>query len=164
MKVERQVMVLLMLILMACQKSEDVAVLEAGLFEGASIQVDGLTRIYDYYIPKPGGASSLPVVFLLHGGGSSSQDLTGESGLKAPYKVWMELADLDQFMIIYPNGTLGSHGGQGWNDCRSDAASNPQVDDVRFIESLIMELARSFPIDNERIYATGTSNGGHMSL
>lgn len=135
-----------------------------GLLTQNTIVVEGVTRTYDYYVPKDLGSSSIPLVFLLHGGGSNTDDLTGESGFKAPYKVWMEIADTEKFIIVYPEGTNNSFGEPGWNDCRADATSNPAVNDVGFIDALINQFSSLFNIDTNRIYASGTSNGGHMSL
>jgi polyhydroxybutyrate depolymerase len=101
---------------------------------------------------------------LFHGGGSSPDDLTGESGFKAPYKVWMDIADTEKFILVYPKGMMNPADGLGWNDCRGDATTNPAADDVGFIDALIDEFLGSFDVDISRVYASGTSNGGHMSL
>lgn len=135
-----------------------------GLFTDHALIVDGSTRSYDYYIPDNLGSSLRPLVFLLHGGGSSKDDLTGESGFKAPYKVWMDIADSEKLVIVYPQGSLNPSAEPGWNDCRGDAATNPSVNDVAFIDALIDQFSSRFAIDPNRIYATGTSNGGHLSL
>ena len=150
--------------LLGCNKQDDTGNLQNGLIKQNTIIVDGITRIYDYYIPNNLGSSAIPLIFLLHGGGSKSDDLTGESGFKAPYKVWMNIAEDEKFIIVYPNGTINPLGGQGWNDCRADATTNPSVDDVDFIDSLIDYFSNLYNIDINRIYATGTSNGGHMSI
>lgn len=135
-----------------------------GLFTDLTILVDGETRSYDYYMPDNVGCALCPLIFLLHGGGSNTDDLTGESGFKAPYKVWMDIADAEKFIIAYPEGTTNPLGELGWNDCRADATTNPTVNDVAFIDALIDHFSSTFNIDPNRIYATGTSNGGHMSL
>ncbi len=135
-----------------------------GLFTDLTIIVDSETRRYDYYMPENPGDSLRPLVFLLHGGGSNTDDLTGESGFKAPYRVWMDIAEADKLIIVYPEGTTNPSGELGWNDCRADATTNPTVNDVAFIDALIDHFSRTFNIDPNRIYATGTSNGGHMSL
>lgn len=134
------------------------------LFTQNTIVVNDITRTYDYYVPSGMGSSLSPLVFLLHGGGSNTNDLTGESGSKAPYEVWMDIADDDKFIIVYPEGAKNSFEKLGWNDCRDDATANPTVDDVGFINALIEQFTSSFNINENRIYASGTSNGGHLSL
>ncbi|MCF6270585.1 MAG: hypothetical protein L3J41_12800 [Melioribacteraceae bacterium] len=156
--------IIFILFSISCQKPNDPKPNNYGLFTQNTIIVDSITRTYDYYIPSNLGFSPVPLVFMLHGGGSKSDDLTGESGFKAPYKVWMNIADNEKFIIVYPNGTINPLGGQGWNDCRADATTNPSVDDVGFIDSLIDYFSNLYNIDANQIYATGTSNGGHMSL
>lgn len=135
-----------------------------GLFIDNTIIVEDVTRSYDYYIPDDLGDMLCPLVFLLHGRGSSTDDLTGESGFKAPCKVWMDISDTEKVIIVYPEGTTNPSGELGWNDCRADATTNPTVDDVAFIQALIDQFSSAYSIDMDRIYATGTSNGGHMSL
>jgi len=132
---------------------------EPGLFTDSTIIFEGITRTYYYYVPNDLGSSLSPLVFLLHGGGSNTDDLTGESGFKAPYKVWMDVAEAEKFIVVYPEGTNNSFGDLGWNDCRADATTNPTVNDVGFIDALIGQLSSSFNIDMNRIYASGTSNG-----
>ncbi|MGI9551635.1 MAG: alpha/beta hydrolase family esterase [Aurantibacter sp.] len=155
--------ILLIGLFMSCSKSDDAVAANMGLFTKETIMVNGSARTYDYYVPD-GLSSASPMIFLLHGGGSSSDDLTGESGLKAPYSIWMDIADDEKFIVVFPNGEINPLGGQGWNDCRADATTNPSVDDVGFIDTLIDHFINSLSVDPNRIYASGTSNGGHMSL
>src|SRR5436305_14547620 len=39
----------------------------------------------------------------------------------------------------------------------------PPVNDVKFLSALIDTLAKRYPVDKNRIYATGMSNGGYMA-
>jgi hypothetical protein len=135
-----------------------------GLHQDNTIVVDGIECVYDYYVPGDLGAASIPIVLLLHGGGSSKDDLTGESGFKAPYRGWMDLAESEKFLVIYPEATVGPTEKRNCNDCRADATSSPDVDAVGFIDALIDHFANKFNIDASLIYASGTSNEGHMSL
>jgi polyhydroxybutyrate depolymerase len=69
------------------------------------------------------------------------------------------------FIVVYPEGT-----GRlkttllTWNagHCCGYAMEN-KVDDVGFIRALIEELSRRYPVDPDRIYVTGMSNGGMMT-
>ena len=68
-------------------------------------------------------------------------------------------ADKHHFLVVYPDGYRSS-----WADGRGPSpAEAAGVDDVRFISELIDKLRGEFPIDVNRIYATGISNGGFMS-
>jgi polyhydroxybutyrate depolymerase len=71
------------------------------------------------------------------------------------------LSDREGFAVVYPDGVGGT-----WNDGReldSFPAMREGIDDVGFIESLIDHLVDGFDVDPSRVYATGISNGGHMS-
>ncbi|MCX7550239.1 alpha/beta hydrolase family esterase [Xanthomarina sp. F2636L] len=155
---------IIIFLLIACKKPDNSQPNDFGLFTEHTIVIDGLTRNYDFYIPSYIDSMSVPLIFMLHGGSLTSDDLTGKSGLKAPYKVWMDIAEKEKFIIVYPNGAISPLGKQGWNDCREDATTNPSVDDVSFIDSLISHFSNTYNINTNQIYATGTSNGGHMAL
>ncbi len=129
-----------------------------------NIIVDGVTRRYAIYTPKELPNAPCPLIFELHGGGIYIEDMTGESGHKTPYKLWMNLADLKKFIVVYPEGLNGSSGKPTWNDCRANSIVNSTANDVHFIAILIKEVSSTYKVDPNRIYASGTSNGGLMAL
>lgn len=122
------------------------------LTKNLTITWDSETREYYRYVPNNMPTSDVPLVVVLHGGG---QDL--EKVISQAPKQWMELADDDKFIVVYPHG-LGNH----WNDCRSDHTGST-AEDVGFIGELIDTIAGSYNIDTDKVYATGASNGGMMS-
>ena len=126
------------------------------------IAVDGLEREYQFTVPEQ--ANNIPLVILLHGNGGSPEVMTGANGRSAPHKVWLALATQHQFAVAIPRGLEGLNGSAGWNDCRNDATSNPMADDVAFISRLIDQMAANYPIDLNRVYLAGTSNGGMMAM
>ncbi|MGH9896634.1 MAG: hypothetical protein ACREA0_32475, partial [bacterium] len=85
------------------------------IFSDVPFQHGGFTRTYDYYIPNDLPGSSVAVVFILHGGGAEAADMFGTSGFKAPWSVFLELADADKFIVVAPDGAPGSDGNQYWN-------------------------------------------------
>ena len=107
------------------------------LMQHNTMQVDGIERIYDLYIPSALGTTSRPLIFLLHGHGGSVSQLTGQNNNAAPHKVWFEIAEREKLILVIPSGLLSPDGNLGWNDCRADAESNPKTDDVKFIRELI---------------------------
>lgn len=135
-----------------------------GLMTDNVIIVDDTPRFYTYYVPGNPGPSPRPLVILLHGGGGEAAQLTGEKQLVSPYRVWINIAERNNLFLALPEGTENDTGSQVWNDCRADATSNSGADDVRFIELLIDHLSHLYPIDTNRIYASGSSNGGHMAI
>ncbi len=137
--------------------------IDSGLFT-LHISVDGIDRRYAIYVPKDIENRTVPLVFELHGGGIYIEDMTGESGYKTPYKLWMELAETEKFIVVYPEGLPGAYGKPTWNDCRGDCVVSSDADDVHFIEVLISTISSKYYIDSQRIYVSGTSNGGFMAL
>jgi polyhydroxybutyrate depolymerase len=125
---------------------------------------DGTTRWFDVYVPDEPATPS-PLVVVLHGGTQSNDVL--ESGAMLELR---RLADEDGAVLALPNGTSSATGASGpsgsfnWNDCRSDAGPAATVaDDVGFVARMIDEIAMGRPIDAERVYVVGASNGGMMA-
>ncbi len=145
-----------------CKKSTDTT-FNNGLFY-ESIHINDTLRRYAIYIPKDIGSEKIPLVFELHGGGVYIEQMTGESGNKSPYKLWMLLADKEKFVVVYPEGLNGSYGTPTWNDCRGNCTVSSHADDVLFISTLIDQISSQYPIDKNRVYISGMSNGGLMAL
>ncbi|VAW28047.1 LpqC, partial [hydrothermal vent metagenome] len=156
--------IFLIFLSISCQKLDNVENSdEYGLFT-KNIVVDGTTRRYAIYIPKDLANSPHPLIFELHGGGVYIEDMTGEGGLKTPYKLWMNKADSEKFIVIFPEGLNGIYGKPTWNDCRGNATVSSTANDISFISKLLDEVSASYNINANRIYASGTSNGGLMAL
>ncbi|MBM3128100.1 MAG: polyhydroxybutyrate depolymerase [Chloroflexi bacterium] len=124
-----------------------------------SLVFAGRTRTYTVHLPRGiGDELALPLVIVLHGGGGNSANAARMTGFSA-------LADKEQFIVVYPDGT-GRLDDKllTWNsgNCCGYALDR-KIDDVGFIRALIETLQRDYPIDARRIYATGMSNGGMMS-
>jgi polyhydroxybutyrate depolymerase len=110
-----------------------------------TLVMDGVTRSYLLYVP--GGAHAaraLPLVLVFHGGG-------GEARAMATHTGFTRLAERESFAVAYPEGLDGR-----WNDGRGYGASH---DDVGFVRVLLDSIGRRAPIDSNRVYATGISNG-----
>ncbi len=153
------------LILMLAQCKKDEIDQQVSGLKHETISIDGITRRYAVYIPQNYNDNyAYPIVFELHGGGIYIEDMTGESGYKSPYKLWMELSDRENFIVVYPEGLPGAYGKPTWNDCRADCIVNSNADDVHFISTLIDTLSSKYNIDQKRVYISGTSNGGFMAL
>ena len=127
----------------------------------------GERRIYDLHIP-PGydGETPVPLVVEFHGLYSNPTRSLGVFGFGT-------VSDDQGFIIAHPLGLFGTpealeaeSGGQGpsfnggW--C-CGAAASAKVDDVGFARAVVQAVAAEANIDLGRIYATGHSNGGHMS-
>lgn len=116
-----------------------------------SIESGGLTRQYILHVP-PGydGTKPLPLVFNLHGAGSNASQQAFYSGL--PKK-----ADAEGFIVISPDGT-GTP--RQWNFLGLKSGA----DDAGFIRDLLDRTEAELCIDATRVFATGISSGGAMSV
>jgi len=101
------------------------------LLEDLSFSVLNQERRYHLYLPRDPDSAS--IVLLLHGNGGSNDQLLGIEGTKAPFKLWLDVARQENLILVVPNGSIGSDGRRGWNDCRNDVAATPESDDVQYI-------------------------------
>jgi polyhydroxybutyrate depolymerase len=120
---------------------------------GGSVKVNGQKRTFKLYIPKDRGTSErLPLVIVLHGALGNSWSAQYDSGMS-------EQAEKDHFIVAYPNGE--------WRTWNAGGCCGParvmKVDDVGFIRELIHRVKNELPVDQDRIYVTGISNGGMMA-
>jgi polyhydroxybutyrate depolymerase len=70
------------------------------------------------------------------------------------------LADSQDFIAAYPQGTIGLDSRTGW---ATGPLAYPHVNDVLFVSDLLNRLQAQLCIDPLRIYAMGFSNGGGMT-
>jgi polyhydroxybutyrate depolymerase len=123
----------------------------------ASISVNNQERQYRLYVPRSYDTSQpAPLVLVLHGGGGNARSMVRYVG-----DSFHAVAERDGVIIAYPEAIEGT-----WNDGRGldVTAQRDNIDDVAFITQLIDHLSTELAIDPQRIYATGISNGGHMSF
>lgn len=131
--------------------------------EGSIATSDGRTRTYHVYVPSGLATSSakVPLLLALHGGFGSGRQFEVNSGFDG-------IAAANGFIVVYPDGIgIGSDGTKirTWNAggcCGPSAKQN--VDDVAFLKQLIDHLEQQYPIDPDRVYAAGHSNGAMMSI
>ena len=120
----------------------------------ATLTSGGLERTYRLFVPSNAKASDkLPLVIGLHGGLGWGDQFAANSNFET-------LAEAEGFIVAFPDGT-----NRTWNagSCCGQASSK-NIDDVDFLASLIQHLAATLPVDGNRIYMTGHSNGGMMSF
>jgi len=144
--------------LAACNSDDNI--LDYPIRLEGRITVDNLERAFIISLPSTyrSGIDTLPLVIGLHGtGGNATQ-------FERDYSFSLK-AENDGFIAVYPNGVAsdGRLGIRTWNagTC-CDYAARENIDDVKFISSLIDKLVDEYRIDRNRIYVTGMSNGGMM--
>ena len=124
-----------------------------------AVTVGGLERSFVVHAPAtPSAGGRLPVVIVLHGGGSDARAVMAQTGMS-------ELADRAGFLAVYPQGTARFGGRQlTWNaGACCGYAVDQQVDDVAFLAAVIDQVVRDHQGDPDRIYVTGFSNGGMLA-
>jgi len=128
----------------------------SGTLTKGSMEFDGLKRTYQTYIPK-GLPQSAPLVLVMHGSGESAAEIRIGTGYG-----FERLADAHGFAVVYPNAYTFD-----WNDCSTigDFSVNGRpVDDKGFLVALADRLTQEMHSDPQRVFATGVSSGGFMSL
>lgn len=159
---KRLIPFLILFFAVGCKKNVSTPPIEKGLLKNQAITVGGLIR--NYHIHVPNNPVNAPVVLLFHGNGSNYDEILGLTGIKAPYKKWLDIAQQENLILVVPNGSSGSTGSSGWNDCRNDAATNPTVDDMQFVISLLNHIKTKYNSNAAKVFALGTSNGGHFAI
>jgi polyhydroxybutyrate depolymerase len=133
------------------------------------LQHQQLQRHFRVFVPDNLRAHP-DAVLLLHGGTQSMRKLfRPRSG---GTQEWENLAQTHGFLLLVPNGVNLYDGDprgdkQNWNDCRvavADDNSAASADDVGFVQQLLAWASEHYAINASRVYATGASNGGMMSL
>jgi polyhydroxybutyrate depolymerase len=146
-----------------------------------SLEVDGSNRQFIVYRPETLEAEAeVPVVFMFHGSGQSGEQFYKESG-------WVDKADEEGFMVVFPtalkyhvfsdekivNGKLQTNVAAyqtKWNSYELAGLFDPEfppqtaADDLAFTDSMLEFLDENYAVDNDRIYATGFSNGAQFTM
>ena len=101
------------------------------------------SRTFRLHIPE--GRGPFPLVLVIHGYRSNAAQQEKLSGFST-------LADSEGFIAVYPDGVDAKWRFAG----RTDA-------DVKFLLAVIEAVAAKAPVDRDRIFSTGISNGAQMS-
>jgi polyhydroxybutyrate depolymerase len=121
-----------------------------------TVRVDGKDRTYLVHVPptydphKP-----TPVVVILHGAWANGAVQAAFSGMNPK-------ADSAGFLAVYPNGWGIGSAMLFFNAWAPPGANGQPPDDVKFVATLLDDLAGAANVDPRRVYATGMSNGGMM--
>jgi len=113
-------------------------------------------RKYLVHLPANADATTgLPLVLAFHGGGGTARGFARFTGFR-------ECADRYGFIAVFPQG-IENH---WYDDAYATIAEGrfSPVDDLGFIRKLLAHLVLKYPVDPQRIYAAGMSNGGFFSF
>ena len=127
-----------------------------GKIERGALEHGGRTRTWIAYLPVK-LATHPALIIALHGSMGSGKQARAIYGYDFDL-----LADQQGFIAVYPQGYEGH-----WNDCKVRGpytAKSENIDDVGFLHALVDRLVEDHNVDRARVYATGVSNGGSMTL
>ena len=116
------------------------------------------SRTYLLHVPSGyTGTTAAALVLDFHGLGGTSSGQKSSSG-------WLALSNQNGFILVHPQGV-----GNSWNVMNGTGGCCPpafdqNIDDVGFVRALVDKLKGEGCVDTKRIYATGMSNGGGMTL
>ena len=152
---------ILSLIIISCKSEDNTQVDEDGIITGLQTKTlthDNVNRNYLVYIPDSYDSEiDYPLMFVFHGFGGIATQFINTADMR-------DLAESNNFIVVYPQGLDLGGTGSHWNCSNPSADNKSDVDDIGFIENLIDQLIVDYPvIDSKRIYAAGYSNGGFMS-
>jgi polyhydroxybutyrate depolymerase len=126
----------------------------AGPAAAETIEIGGVARTFLAQFPdlKPA-----PLVIVLHGNTQTGADMKTRTS-------WPLVANRERFGVIFPDGL-----NHAWADLRPDTKRADRVppkgtDDTGFIVRLIEKYVADGSADPKRIYVTGLSNGGAMTI
>ncbi len=142
------ILFLFLFVLISCGNNE------TGFVEERVIEHQGLKRSFLIYVPE-NIKENAPLVVAIHGYTSTAKILMGYSGIN-------QIADLEGFMVAYPQGTKDSRNNNFFN-VGYEFHSDSKVDDIGFIREIVLNLSKEFKLNPEKVFATGMSNGGDMS-
>jgi len=122
--------------------------------QAESISIDGVTRTFAAQLSATKPA---PLVIVLHGNMQSSADMASRTS-------WPVIARREQFSLLFPDGLNRAWEDLRPHDKRAGRAPPDGTDDVAFIARLIEKYVADGTADPRRIYVTGLSGGGAMTM
>ncbi len=141
----------------ACQRnpSEPKPAASAAIVPSATVSVPELDAVL--HLPQSRAGERAPLLILLHGLGSSGQELAAGSD-------WPTFAEAHGIAWVAPNGPVDKRGRRFWaagpECCNFDQLP---VDHVAALSALILRLGASTGVDASRVFVGGHSNGAFMA-
>lgn len=114
--------------------------------------VDGVEREALVAAPQNPPAAGTPIVFVFHGHGGNMHNAARSFHLE---ELWPEA------IVVYPQGlpTPSRIDPQGKRSGWQSSAGAQQDRDLKLFDTILSSLKKKWPVDENRIYATGHSNG-----
>lgn len=125
--------------------------LSARLAAAATVSwmVDGVERFAIIYAPKSPPAGKLPLIFAFHGHGDDMENFQ----YVELHTAWPDA------VVVYFQGLPSRDGLSGWQVEPGEYGDR----DLKLVDAALAALKKKYDIDDNRIYATGFSNGAHFT-
>lgn len=122
--------------------------------EERTVGVDGRDRRYVVEFPERSAAAAgpRPAVIVFHGAGGTAERVRGYTDMRLSEEGWVE---------VYPDAVGGL-----WSDGRASLAGGAlrRGNDIGFVRAMVADLVAEGRVDPDRIFFTGPSNGGAMTM
>ena len=136
------------------EEENEFAEIDYGLTE-YGITYQGIDRDFSIYIPESYTHDSpSAMMFVFHGFG-------GSNDMIMYYSDFNSISERENFIVVYPQGS-SFWGYPHWNV--GGWTNTSSADDIGFIDFLIELISQEYNLNQNRIYATGMSNGGFFSF
>lgn len=119
-----------------------------------SVNVDGVFRTFHFEKPSI-SSKGYSLLFVMHGSGGTGpqmmQRVTSFTGKSEQEKV----------LVVFPSGYK-----KFWNECRKLSPAEANINNVseeKFFKAMIDYFHKKYKTDNKKVFAIGTSGGGHMA-
>jgi polyhydroxybutyrate depolymerase len=119
-----------------------------------TITINGVTRTFTATLPDTKPA---PLVIVLHGNTQTGEDMATRTS-------WPAVAKRERFGAVFPDGLNRAWADLRPNEKRTLRTPPEGTDDVAFIAKLIEKYVADGRADPKRVYVTGVSNGGAMTM
>ena len=133
------------------------AVSQIGLFTRHAFASSAGTRDYKIYVPTTYSElnAPAPLVVMLHGCTQTADDFAAGTRMN-------ELAELNGFIVAYPEQTARANGSRCWNWFRRQ--DQGRGGEPSLIADITKHIASTHHVDNRRIFVAGLSAGAAMAV
>jgi len=121
--------------------------------------VDGITRIWYEFVPDCCTKDKQwPLVVTMHGRGGTAETFFDLSGMA-------NIAKERKFIVVFPQSSIYQQKPNGLKNVHrwNGVYEGKDIDDIKFIRSMVEDVKKRQPVDPGRVYACGQSSGGLMA-